>query len=294
MKVPLPKVIQKVLQECLDNFNEQKTGVRAGRDVEFLHEIRVAGRRLINALWAFSSFLTDQDVEIWQKLIKRFNRYVGEARDIDVQVEFLKDFKKKYKADEEFVDVVISGLQKKRSKLQAKIMSSLNELEDKKVLASVGHEIRGVGQHPLVCTGSEAYRFAELKISARLKELIAFKKYVDRPECVHELHMMRNAVRNLRYTMEAFAGLYPKNYQEFLTALQKLQGFLGKIHDMDVWAQELSKSAHRIKAHDHKAAGHLIGHCKKERIKTYKAFVLFWERCQKDHFWKKLGLAIAG
>ena len=73
-------------------LSRQLRGARLARDTEYVHQARVASRRLRAALGMFSGCFPDARMKRWQKQIKQLTGRLGAARDADVQIEFLKDF----------------------------------------------------------------------------------------------------------------------------------------------------------------------------------------------------------
>ncbi len=68
---------------------EQLDGVRRAEDIEFLHRARVASRRLRSALKMFRDCFRTKAMKRWRKQIRRVTEGLGEARDKDVQIDFL-------------------------------------------------------------------------------------------------------------------------------------------------------------------------------------------------------------
>ena len=59
-------------------------------DVEGIHQMRVASRRLRSGLPVFSSCFKPSQYDRWRGGIKGITTALGEARDADVQVEYLR------------------------------------------------------------------------------------------------------------------------------------------------------------------------------------------------------------
>jgi Uncharacterized conserved protein len=79
------------------------------------------------------------------------------------------------------------------------------------------------------------YQLAFESVQARLKELLGHVPYISDPANVAELHAMRISAKRLRYTLEAFDDLYGGRLKPFISTGRKLQDQLGLIHDLDVW-----------------------------------------------------------
>ena len=82
------------LLPLIEGFSKEIAGVRKAEDIEPVHRMRVASRRLRAALPLFSSCFPDKDFRRWMRQIKMITRALGAARDNDVQVAFLKKYLK--------------------------------------------------------------------------------------------------------------------------------------------------------------------------------------------------------
>ena len=83
------------LPPLLDAFTREIDGVRLAEDPEYIHRMRVATRRLRAALPLFRSCFTPKQYQRWMRDITRITRALGEARDADVQIAYLRKFLKK-------------------------------------------------------------------------------------------------------------------------------------------------------------------------------------------------------
>jgi CHAD domain-containing protein len=86
------------------------------------------------------------------------------------------------------------------------------------------------GLNPHASTGQNARIIAKV----RLEELYSWKKYVDNPYRVRELHNLRIAAKRLRYTFEVFEEVLPEASQSIVKELARIQEELGSLHDSDV------------------------------------------------------------
>ncbi|MDD1701872.1 MAG: CHAD domain-containing protein, partial [Methanoregula sp.] len=78
----------------LDAFDREIPGVREGKDPEHLHRMRVASRRLRAALPLVLVGNKGDEHRAWVRQIKKITRALGAARDADVQIAFLKKYRK--------------------------------------------------------------------------------------------------------------------------------------------------------------------------------------------------------
>src|SRR5512139_634438 len=80
------------LQERLPALANEIEGVRAAEDIEYVHRMRVASRRIRNALALFGDELPRKHYAAWRDEMRRITRALGAARDTDVQIARVQDF----------------------------------------------------------------------------------------------------------------------------------------------------------------------------------------------------------
>ncbi len=82
------------LLNLLPTLEEQIDGVKKGEDIEYLHKMRVTSRRIRAAMPLFKGCYQKKQFKKWLNEIKRVTKFLGEARDLDVQIIFLQDYMK--------------------------------------------------------------------------------------------------------------------------------------------------------------------------------------------------------
>jgi CHAD domain-containing protein len=81
-----------VLLKHLQSLTAEIEGVRQSKDIEYIHRMRVASRRLRSALGIFPGCLPATKKENWIKEIQSITRALGSARDLDVQIDVVETF----------------------------------------------------------------------------------------------------------------------------------------------------------------------------------------------------------
>lgn len=240
-----PSVVHFGAQSLLHELHallKEADGVRLAEDLEYVHRMRVASRRLRQRLALFAAIMPERKAEGWLKEVKRLTRALGQARDRDVQIALLQDLEK------EFPDPRLKPgyerlqlrLRQNRAGLQKKVTRALDRAERGGEFAEMERtfrQLRVAGEmHPDSVRPSAAlYGLAYGAIAAGIGELLAFEIYLNQPERSEELHEMRIAAKRLRYTLEAFAPLDADELKREIKALKAVQEHLGDIHDCDVW-----------------------------------------------------------
>ena len=81
-----------VMLRSLGAFRKEIPGVMDSRNIEYVHRLRVASRRLATAINVFQACHPAKRVKAWQKDIFRVTRILGKARDLDVQADEVGSF----------------------------------------------------------------------------------------------------------------------------------------------------------------------------------------------------------
>jgi CHAD domain-containing protein len=79
-----------VIEERLEKMLSHVEGVRLSEDIEAVHDMRVASRRLRAALSIFASAFPERDFTRFEREVKMVTRALGSARDLDVMIETLE------------------------------------------------------------------------------------------------------------------------------------------------------------------------------------------------------------
>ena len=229
----------KIIQRHLAAMAAEVEGVRAAEDIECIHRMRVATRRMRTALTLFSDCFPKQDYKKIQKDVRKVTRALGEARDLDVQLEVIEA------ALEEFPNPVfqpgIKRLKLRLTQRRAEVQQHVDAAMDKMLAGQLIERLEAwaaplLEQSKSVYLYTPAlYQLAFRGIQVRIDELLSHVPYITDPQNVQELHAMRISAKRLRYAMETFEELYGGQLKPYITTARKLQDQLGAIHDLDVW-----------------------------------------------------------
>ncbi len=286
-------------------------GVRKAEDIECVHRMRVASRRLRAAFSLFEDCVPRKRGAAWIKETRQVTRALGAARDTDVQIEAVRAFLEGLSEARlrPGVERLILRLRQQRDGLQKSVIDALDRLELCGMLPDMEQSLRQSVVQARVDQAEErspeTFRRASIAIQWRLEELLSYESCVPHPERVAELHAMRIAAKRLRYTIEIFAPLYDGRLKGPLQAARDAQELLGDIHDCDVWTELLPRFAEEERARTKAYFGHsqamrrfipgiehLEGERRKFRGQRYKEFVTFWEGTRAGDTWGSLRRAL--
>ncbi|MFN3329731.1 MAG: CHAD domain-containing protein, partial [Pyrinomonadaceae bacterium] len=106
------------------------------------------------------------------------------------------------------------------------------------------------------------------------------------PFDVKGLHELRIACKRLRYSLELFSPCVGE-LSSFAESVAEMQGFLGDLHDCDVWTERLKEDLIREKIE--KSVGiWLLSEFTKRRAKSYSKALRLWHEWENSDFIEKV------
>ncbi len=295
-----------VTRKYLSAFRKEIPGVLRSRNIEYVHRLRVASRRLDTAVAVFGSCHPGKKVKNWQKELHWITGVLGRARDLDIQAACIKDYMKASPPADQRPGLrrLLLRVTQKRVRIHEKLMTALKYLDQHKTLTSLDDRSIALRKsiHVNLDQGlPELKSFAGWTIQPALAKFLSYDPFVDQVKAVDELHAMRIAAKKLRYTLECFAGIYPGKLEEYLATLRVIQDQLGTIHDCDMWQSTGVRFMERERRRTEKYLGSdramtrlmpgllaFFQDRNRVRVETYSAFTKFWHDLRKAHLWEKL------
>jgi CHAD domain-containing protein len=280
-------------------------GVILGTDIECIHRMRVASRRLRNALNIFQDGFKKKEFDAWAGGIKHVTQSLGMARDTDIQIDLVEQFYARC-VESKFhpgLRRLILRLSQKRQSLQRRVVKTMCKIKEEGLLDAMHNTISA---HPQVQRGelpfsSDLYRLSFETIQQRLQTFLSYQEIIFDPEEINELHAMRIAAKWLRYSMETFAPLYAAGFKIPLKTSREAQEFLGQIHDCDMWIAFLPEFIQREKQRTLQYYGSgrpfyrlnpgiefFLNDRQAERDRLYQEFLMLWGKWKNHHVWEDL------
>ncbi len=294
-----------ILIKYLQALLKEVEGVRTAADIEHIHRMRVASRRLRSALPLFSVCYPSKKVRVWTKEIRQITRALGAARDADVQIDRLTNIYRTLpdQAYRPGVRRLLLRLKQRRAGMQANVSDTLDQLISSGATFEMLQYFREQQPDPEdpIPFSRSLYELAYQASRESIDNLFSYEPYIDHVESVAELHAMRVAAKHLRYTLETFSALYPPQFDKIIKVVRKIQDTLGEIHDSDVWTSFLptfiDEERQRILDFYGSAAQvkrilpgiHYLEESRaQERQSLYQKFILDWKQWKRDGLWHTL------
>ena len=233
-QMPVAQAFRDIAGECLAQLQGNVAGL--GQDPEYLHQARVAVRRLRSALSLFGAALPEAPADVMKELSWLMSR-LGPARDWDVFVtQTLPPIVEQFPDD----------------RALARLQADATRLRD--ACGQVAREAVASQRHTrLVLTLglwlAQQTEHGPVRLADFAAEMLARQHKRLRRKGKHhatlsptERHALRIAAKKLRYAAEFFAVLYPrKRARPYLAALAALQDVLGALNDARVTQRLLAE-----------------------------------------------------
>lgn len=231
------QAVRAVLASGLAQLQANEAGMLAGADPEYLHQQRVAVRRMRSGLSAFRAVLSAERFGPVALELKWLGARLGPARDLDVFVTELLPPLQLRMAGDEALAVLGTKAQALRERANSAARAAVRSRRYSRLLLALGELLvtddwpaaedatSAASQPP----GAAAYSAAML--ARRHRKALKLGRNIEMAT-LGELHELRIALKKLRYAGEFFAALYPgARARSFRERLVHLQDCLGRIND---------------------------------------------------------------
>ena len=246
VETPVKDVFQSMIWSCLLHLQANVPGAISNAEDEYLHQVRVALRRLRVALNMTSKLHSDEELDSLSKHVEEIGTELGRSREWDVFVaEILPSISKDSDANE--WKLTLARESEKHRQLSHQLVESiLLSAEFQRTLLRFGAWMYGEYWKNFSNSDSLLHN-SEIILQGYARKILLRGKLIHEDLNNKQLHKLRIACKNLRYSSElltSVSGLNSDNAQA--KALVKLQDTLGRVNDNVValhLLDELSKGA---------------------------------------------------
>jgi len=276
--LPMAEATRRILRRQFEMLTTRAYGLGCSRDIEFVHEIRVATRRMRAALQTFKRAFLGEPLALKGRL-KSLAGELGVVRDLDVYLGFLAPYVVESPSD--FGSRLVRAARRTRQRAYA---TMLTRCELPRIASAIR---RAPGERnallPLIPFGERAIcKTAPKLLHVHLKRLRRRKGKLRRLSAV-EQHRLRIECKKLRYAAEFLADIYPpKLVESVVEPATALQDALGEVHDCDVFVERIGNHARRLRSPDSAALQAMLDHLARRRAEHVEIASSVWRRFHKQ------------
>ncbi|HEY7947810.1 MAG TPA: CHAD domain-containing protein [Acidimicrobiales bacterium] len=232
-----------VLRRNLGSMLTHEAGTRLGEDIEELHDMRVATRRLRAALDLFAGVLPSQGPRLHDELGWLAGE-LGAVRDLDVQLERVDSWRKESSADEADALGELAGiLDGERDLARQDLLAGLDSERYQRLVSDLSSMVlSGPDQGPgrlVKAAQAPALAVVPELIYGRHRAATRAARRARRSGDPADFHRLRIRCKRLRYALEFVSEIYDGRTRAFVKQVVGLQDCLGLMQDGQVAAGRL-------------------------------------------------------
>ncbi|OQY19122.1 MAG: hypothetical protein B6I34_09910, partial [Anaerolineaceae bacterium 4572_32.1] len=215
-------------------------GTRLGQDIEELHDMRVATRRMRAALRVFENYLDMKQMSPFIKGLRHTGRILGAVRDLDVFWEKTQSYLNTLPPERQSeLEPLRAAWEAERKRTREQMLTYLDSDRYIHFRERFGKFLQksNAGALPILSKKGEPLpnrlrHVAPLAVHQRLVALQAYDEWVTGPDVpLERLHRLRIAAKRLRYTLEYFQEVLASEAKQVIKEIKSLQDHLGDLQD---------------------------------------------------------------
>jgi CHAD domain-containing protein len=239
------QIAHHVIAHEFQHLMSQETGVISDRDPEYLHQMRVAARRLRTALLFFAPVIVLPPRFTPNKL-QQIGRRLGTLRDLDVQIQTLleKQDQPDYASYQRAIASTLQSFSKKRRAALQEVLHTLSG-DTYKALKHSGTAWIESPQLTTAAALSTNLVLPDLMLPGAAElflhpawlmrsDTMMDKSLTLKVDCLGQLHDLRKLCKRIRYQGEFLKPHYGKSLKVWVTEIKGLQELLGQVQDATV------------------------------------------------------------
>ncbi|GAB4495328.1 MAG: hypothetical protein OHK0052_02520 [Anaerolineales bacterium] len=224
-------------------------GTRLGEDIEALHDMRVATRRLRAAFELFAPYLPEGFLTPYRRGLRDLGRALGEVRDLDVLLEKAAQDAQEIPAEAQpAFDELLHLWQDQQHTARARLLETLDSLPRREFMFAFTQllqtDLQTLPQTPLLHTQ------IPIVLYSHLAEVQAYEAQLPNAS-LETLHALRIVFKKLRYAVEFFRELLGEDVQKLISELKRIQDHLGNLNDAHVACIRLAALLNEWQQHSH-------------------------------------------
>lgn len=236
-EMPLSQGAALILQVKLPELFHSEAGVIRG-GVKPVHDMRIGSKRMREAVRVFKLAIPAKDRARLLPMVEQFNDLLGEIRERDVLRQALLALKKE-PSEATPPAKLLRQLKRERRRHHEAFVAFLEELrasDFEKSYAELMKRMLGhKGEQPTIAA------FAAQAVSDRLQTVTDNMEVIFHASSAPDFHRQRIRVKKLKYALEPFLAILPKDVKPLYDLIAQLQELMGQVHDVDVLIELLGK-----------------------------------------------------
>jgi CHAD domain-containing protein len=232
---PIVEAARRQLRRFFDKLLAREDAVRNDEDIEDVHQMRVATRRIRASLQVVEGVYDHEQIRRYRRGLRRVARSLGAVRDSDVFLEHVVAYRDTLPADaRDQLEPLIAAVRAERAQARERLLSDLDAKGYKKLKQAFALFLTTPGMGATAVDSGLTPRVRDFAGSAIWRRYELWRAYETILAAASDetLHQARIAGKHLRYTLEFFADALGPHVDQVLSPLVELQECLGALQDV--------------------------------------------------------------
>jgi CHAD domain-containing protein/transposase-like protein len=305
---PMSEAGRKVLRYHFIQMLANEPGTRLGEDIEALHDMRVATRRMRAAFDVFGEYYRPKALKAHLKGLRAAGRALGKVRDLDVFMEKAGHYQAGLpEAERPDLAPLLEVWQEQRQAARQEMLAHLDSPQYQAFVRGFNLFLNTPGAGTLeVDPGhpapSRVREVAPAQVYERLAAVRAYAPLLDSAS-LEQLHALRIEFKRLRYTLEFFREVLGPEAKAVIEETKLIQDHLGDLNDANVACAILSEflagwderqaDLPLGERHSPEALVAYLAYRHAERHRLLLGFAQAWAEFHREQTRRSLALAVA-
>ncbi|MDZ4770809.1 MAG: CHAD domain-containing protein [Chloroflexota bacterium] len=293
---------RKVLLEELIKMIKRESGSRTGEDIEDVHDMRVATRRMRSALRLLEPYFKQKAIAAYDRSLRKLARVLGTVRDLDVQIDDLQKGAEALPDHAAGLAGAIALLDSRRADARAALVRLFDRGSYRRFVQDYAAFLTSPGKGARETDPETVHPF---KLRHVLPEMIykhlgsvrAYNDVLDDADMT-TLHALRIEFKRLRYVVSLFGDVLGTSAAEFVAELKLIQDHLGRLNDMSIAHERLTELTDEFAGKDdadvRAALGAYIESIAAQEEVLRAGMAAVWNKFNTKRVQRQLAMAVAG
>jgi CHAD domain-containing protein len=288
---------RKVLLDQFVKMLYYEDGSRSGENIEDVHDMRVATRRIRSALRLLSDYYKPKTVRAYRRPLRTVARALGAVRDLDVLITDVQQFQGTLdESHQEDIQVVIANLEAERTLARQELIRVLDEDEYRRFVEDFSAFLTAPGAGAKNLNGEvypvQVRHVLPALLYSYLGAVRAYDRVLEAADAT-TLHALRIEFKRLRYAVSLFADVLGSSIKDFIKEIKVMQDHLGRMQDIANAQAVLNPMVSELSDGQAETLHLYLDHIEAESQELRQQTGDLWARFNTKAVQKQLAMAVA-
>lgn len=227
---------RKILLSEFVKMLQHETGSRTGEDVEDVHDMRVATRKMRSLFRLLDSYYKKAAIQDYKTELRHLASTLGGVRDLDVLIDNIRAYQSTLKPPQQAdLQQAVDELDKQRESVRHELVDNLDSRLYRRLVKDFSKFLTTVDEGAKALPKDEVLpvqvrHILPIMIYQRVAAVRAYDTVLAEADA-ETLHALRIELKQLRYALSLFSEVLGPQGGEYIEAVKGLQDCLGHMND---------------------------------------------------------------